>query len=214
MDFDKKPIFCLVGASGSGKTTLINRATADKDLSIHQLVTTTTRGQRPNEENGTAYWFVSHEQFMKGVQNGDFFEYEETHGNLYGTSKLALSESLNRDGYPILSLDIRGAKSLKRYFPEQMVMIFVTTSSGAELRHRIEKRGVKPEDLEVRLATAKREYAHLLSEIELVDYLLINSDFEECYAKMKAIVNAELIRGSRKVRDISCISESMLKEFK
>lgn len=214
MDFDKKPIFCLVGASGSGKTTLINRAIADKDLSIHQLVTTTTRAQRPNEENGTAYWFVSREEFLSGVENGDFFEYEETHGNLYGTSKLALSQSLNRAGNPILSLDIRGAKSLKRFFPDQMVMIFVTTSSGAELRQRIEKRGVKPEDLEIRLATAKREYAQLLTEIELVDFLLINSDFEQCYARMKAIVQAELIRGSRCVRDISCISESMLEEFK
>ena len=190
-------LFVLIGPSGSGKSTFCSRLVKDfEDLQYSTSVT--SRPPRHGEVQGKSYHFVSREEFVARRERGEFFEWEETHGNLYGTLRETLQNGIDGGHDLLFQIDIRGALTMKTHFPDNTVSVFIIPPSFEELRERLVARGpVDAAELERRFGTARQEYEALLAlrgEHGKIDYLLVNQDIEETYAEMKGIVMAERSR--------------------
>jgi guanylate kinase len=190
-------LFVLIGPSGSGKSTFCSRLVGDFD-DLHYSISVTSRPPRKGEVNGKSYHFVSREEFIARRERGEFFEWEETHGNLYGTLRSTLQNGIDGGHDLLFQIDIRGALTMKTHFPDNTVAVFIIPPSFEALRERLVRRGsVDNAELDRRFATAREEYEALLSlprDGGKIDYLLLNRDIEETYARMKGIVIAERSR--------------------
>jgi guanylate kinase len=194
-------LFVIIGPTGSGKSTFCGRLVNDFAKDLHYSISVTSRAPRANEVPGKSYHFVSRDEFIARREKGDFFEWEETHGNLYGTLLSNLHNGIDHGVDLLFQIDIRGAMSLKRSFPDNTVSVFLVPPSFEALKSRLMGRGtVDPHELQRRFATAREEYAALrkLSEEHgKIDYLVLNHDLENTYSQIRSIVVAERSRYHR-----------------
>ncbi|MDP0500327.1 MAG: guanylate kinase [Verrucomicrobiota bacterium JB022] len=157
-------ILIISGPAGSGKTTLCEALLGYYPDQVERIVTTTTRAPREGEINGLDYHFLERETFQKRVEAGEFLEWAEIHGNLYGSQKRHLVDKLRSDVDLLLNIDVQGAATFREaaqsepYLSERLVSIFVRPSSLSQLRDRLQGRGSEnPETLARRLKTAEEE---------------------------------------------------------
>lgn len=178
--------FVLSAPSGAGKTTLANRLFTDFP-DIMASISCTTRPPRAGEKDGVDYYFIDEELFRQRIAQGDFFEWEEVHGYLYGTPRDALMQRRERGGDTVLDIDVKGALSVKNAFPESH-LIFVMPPSLEDLEKRLMARKTeKGETLKRRLDNAKWEMA----ERDKFDYVIVNDDLDRAYAELKKIILTE-----------------------
>ncbi len=176
-------IFILSGPSGSGKTTLYRRL-LKSGLPLTKIVSVTTRPRRPGERHGRDYYFVSQRMFKYKERAGHFLESEEVFGHSYGTPKKAVRELLRSGRHLLLCIDVKGAKTVHRHFPEA-VRIFVKTPTVRELRQRLSQRDTEdPLGLAARLRRAKEE----LEEARFYDYVIVNDDLQRATDQLKDII--------------------------
>jgi guanylate kinase len=173
-------------------------------------ISATTRTPRENERDGSSYFFLSREAFRAKAAAGEFFEWEEIHGNLYGTLRSTVDEALERGHDLLLDIDIRGALNFKRALPNSTVIVFLVPPSIEVLKKRLLARGkISEQELQTRLGTAEREYQQLLELQDkpgAIDYFVVNDSVEDTYALLNAIVAAERARLIRmKQSDIRAI---------
>lgn len=177
--------------SGAGKTTLTGRLRqAIPDLRFS--VSHTTRAPRANEENGREYHFTSREDFIRLVSAGEFLEWAEVHGNLYGTSRSELAAAKDQRGI-IFDIDHQGARQIRSAEPSA-VSIFILPPSMDLLLQRLRGRASEDEQtVQLRFAAARKEIAHY----GMFDYVLVNDDLEEATTQLIAIFRAEECRRQR-----------------
>ncbi|MFQ5953355.1 MAG: guanylate kinase, partial [Candidatus Omnitrophota bacterium] len=121
---ERKNLIIIISApSGSGKTTVISRL-LEKMPGLVRLVSYTTRKQRKDEENKKDYIFISEEEFKERIEKGDLLEWEEVFGHFYGSSEQQLKEALEEKKDVILSIDVKGAREVRKKYPES-VSIFI-----------------------------------------------------------------------------------------
>lgn len=188
----KGVLFVISAPSGTGKTTICRTVVAS-DRRIRESVSFTTRAPRTGEKNNRDYTFVSREDFLKSVRRGEFVEWAEVHGNLYGTSKRRLRE-LMAAGYDIiLDIDTQGAGQFRKVFPEG-VFIFIMPPSLKALEDRLHGRGANsPEDRGRRLRNARRE----IKSYKKYDYVIVNDKLDDAIAALRAVISAERLRTNR-----------------
>jgi guanylate kinase len=175
-------LFIIAAPSGAGKTSLVHEL-IDRYSDIAVSVSHTTRDQRPGEQDGVNYNFVSKEQFTHLIAQGDFLEHAEVFGNFYGTSKNWVNERLEQGLDVILEIDWQGARQVREQFPDA-ISIFIVPPSKATLRTRLESRGQdKPEVIERRMQEATSECSHYKE----FDYLVVNENFGQAVAELGAI---------------------------
>jgi guanylate kinase len=194
-------LFIFVGPSGCGKTSLVQHL-CGLNWGLFPSVSATTRLPRDGEVDGKAYYFMSRDEFVDRTHRGEFFEWEEVHGNLYGTLQSAVVESLALQRDLTLAIDIRGALTMKRALPNEAVLTFILPPTVDELIRRVSTRSaMSQEELDKRMATAREEYDTFFRLIEeqkdLVDYLLVNDDFAQAKKAVEAIVECERLRTRR-----------------
>ena len=149
-------------------------------------VSGTTRPPRPGESDGREYFFFSREEFLRRVQAGEFLEHEDVHGESYGTLIVPTRERFERGETVLFDLDVKGAISLKRIFPEAL-SVFLLPPSRDVLRQRLENRGTEsPELVERRLARADME----LDLAPRFDVRVVNDDLETCVSAVEAAIAA------------------------
>ena len=159
----------MSGPSAVGKNAII-AGLLKSDLPLRRMITTTSRPPRPGDPPND-YHFVSKEEFMAGVNEDKMIEWVEYNHNFYGTRKQDLEEIFAAGKFPIMDIDVRGAQSFKKLFPD-VVAIFILPSSLSILRERLEARGTAEPDIRERLKTAQ-------AEIKLApqfDYRITNYD--------------------------------------
>lgn len=180
-----KNFYIISGSSGSGKTTLLELLS--RDLSIEISVSYTTRKKRKYEIDGVHYNFISEEKFKEMIDKKLFLEFENVHGDLYGTALSSLSEYVDNNKQLFLELDVNGAVSLMKYYPNNTVSIFLSPPNLDELRKRLELRSTETDqEINKRLSRFEEEDS-LKKEF---DYNLINDNFETTFENIKEIINS------------------------
>jgi guanylate kinase len=182
----------LSAPSGGGKTTIAYALVAARD-DVGYSVSATTRAPRPNERNGADYHFLSREKFERRVRAGEFVEWAEYSGQLYGTLRAELDKVLASGRHVVLDIEIQGARAVRQAYPDA-VLVFVVPPSADELLQRLGgTKGSRAASLEARLRTAVRE----LDEALGYDYVVVNADRTEAVAEVAAILDAESRRPRR-----------------
>jgi len=189
----KRPgiLYIISAPSGAGKTTLC-RELLDIFPELRHSISFTTRKARPGEVEGKDYFFVDRERFLRMAENGEFAEWAEVHGNLYGTSLKTLEES-RVDGIDlILDIDCQGAAKLKES-QAQGVNIFILPPSFSELKRRLEGRNSDSKEvIDKRVSNAASE----IPEARWYDYIIVNDQFSKAVEELKSIIIAERHRTS------------------
>jgi guanylate kinase len=187
-----KGIFIVVSApSGTGKSTIC-QCLLQTCPEIKFSVSYTTRGPRPGEIDGKDYFFISRKEFQQRIEQGDFAEWEENYGNLYGTSIRAMKESLAKGTTILLDIEPRGAKKIKQNF-HRGIFVFVLPPSREEILKRLKGRGHESIDvIQSRYARAESE----LQEISWYDYVIFNDDLETAVNQLISIYIAQKCKRS------------------
>ena len=186
-------LFIVSAPSGTGKTTLLKRLMA-RLPGLSFSVSHTTRPPRPSEKNGVDYHFVSKKEFLTMIDQGLFLEHAEVHGNLYGTSRMAIEQQRIAGVDVILDIDVQGASILRRIGRIEATHIFISPPSITELEMRLRGRGTEGEEMiAIRLANARIE----LQAVKEYEYLVINDQLEETIALLSSIIVAERARAHR-----------------
>lgn len=173
------------GPSGSGKGSILKRAMArDKNLCLS--VSLTTRKKRPGEQDGIEYCFLSEENFLDKIKEGELLEYARYVDNYYGTQKAHVEELREQGRDVILEIEVVGAAQIKEKCPD-CIMIFAKPPSKEDLRVRLKKRGTEDEeDIEKRMAQADRE----LSCAPEYDHIIINDDVSRAADELLDIIES------------------------
>jgi len=182
-------LFVVAAPSGAGKSSLV-KALLELDSHLAVSISHTTRAPRGQEQDGREYHFVGEPEFRAKIAAGDFFEWAEVHGNLYGTSRAAIESRIAAGQDVVLEIDWQGALQIKKIFPHA-VLIFILPPSWEELRARLERRGEDAVDtIALRLRNAAMEMAH----VHQFDFVIINDSFDRALFDLKAIVHAQRLR--------------------
>jgi guanylate kinase len=195
----------LSSPSGAGKTT-ISRMLLDADPEIRLSVSATTRPIRPGEVDGVHYHFVDATEFDRMVANDEFYEWAHVFGHRYGTPKAHIRAGLKAGEDFLFDIDWQGTQQLFQKDQQDVVRIFILPPSLEELHRRLEDRGTdSAEVIEARMARARAEISHW----DGYDYVLINDDIDECFAKTREILNAERMKRARQTGLIGFVRELM-----
>jgi guanylate kinase len=181
-------LIVISAPSGCGKTT-IAKAILAKYPTMLFSVSATTRPIRVGEVNGKDYFFLTKLEFEDRIRIGDLVEWEEIYGNYYGTLKSEIHRALD-DGYSMMfDVDVKGALSIRRYFPDDSVLIFIKPPSMEVLKQRLENRNSEnPETLKRRLDRVPME----LEQGSQFDFQVINNNLKKAIAEVDEIVQKSL----------------------
>ncbi len=182
-------LYVVSAPSGAGKTSLL-KAVLNELPALKLSVSTTTRQQRPGEENGIHYNFVSVEEFKSMLKQDAFLEHAEVFGNYYGTSQWWLEEQLAAGQDVVLEIDWQGAQQVRKIMPDCR-SIFILPPSKEELYSRLTNRGQDSEEIIAgRMQAANNEIQHYAE----YDYVIINDDFAVAKEELKSIFMAQAQR--------------------
>lgn len=169
--------------SGGGKDTIIGAVMEDDERVVHP-VSVTTRQPRNNEVDGTHYWFVGVEEFKRKIEEGEFIEWADVHGNLYGTLHSEVTRQVSAGHDVLLELDIQGMRSLRAVEPKAKT-IFIVPPSLEVLEQRIRGRGgLKEHEIKTRLRNAEIE----LQAKDEYDYIIVNDILEDAVNEFRQIL--------------------------
>jgi guanylate kinase len=178
-------VVIMSAPSGSGKTTVVNHLLESFDCFAFS-VSATTRAPRGTEQDGVAYHFISVDEFRRRIEAGAFVEYEQVYnGVYYGTLKSEVERIWAMGKVILFDVDVKGGVSLKKYFGDDALSIFVKAPSIKEIRRRLENRGTdSPAFIEERVRKARIEMMYQ----PRFDYILVNDDLATCLAEADRVV--------------------------
>ena len=177
-------MFVISGPSGGGKTTVVQRLLQTIPRAVRS-VSVTTRPRRRGERQGRDYHFVSLAIFQRLRRSGQLLEWANVHGAYYGTPKRATLEALAKGSRVILSIDVQGARQIRRALGRRAVLIFLRPPSMRELQRRLVGRKTDaPDVIRHRLAAAARE----LACASWYDYTVVNDRLDQAVSDVEGIV--------------------------
>ena len=182
---DNRKVVIFSAPSGSGKSTVVNHI-----LGLHPelefSISAASRAPRGNEQNGVEYYFMTADEFRSRIAADEFVEYEEVYaGSYYGTLKSEVERIWNKGNAIIFDVDVKGGVSLKKYFGDRALSIFIQAPSVQVLRERLVGRGTdSAEAIERRVAKAAEEMTYA----DKFDRILINDDLSKAYADAEQMV--------------------------
>ena len=189
--------------SGGGKGTLIDRVLKTVP-NVSYSVSFTTRAPRRGEEDGREYFFIDRATFERMIDQGDFLEWADVYGHLYGTSRKQV-EGERANGHDIiLEIDVQGAESVRGKIPDA-VSIFILPPSFELLRERLRARGTESaEALEKRMRGAPLE----VEQHRHFQYVILNDDINRASQQLAAVIYAERARRDRQEVNLRSALES------
>ncbi len=188
-------LFVVAAPSGAGKSSLVN-ALLELDAHLVVSVSHTTRAPRGQEQEGREYRFIDAPAFRAMAERGEFLEWAEVHGHLYGTSRAAVETAIASGHDVVLEVDWQGALQIKRLFAGA-VLIFILPPSWDELLQRLQRRGEdRPEVIAERMANAREE----VTQAKHFDFVIVNALFETALFDLKTIVHAQRLKYTAQCR--------------
>jgi guanylate kinase len=179
-------LFIVSAPSGAGKTTLVERL-VEQLPNLKMSRSYTSRPARAGEKDGVDYNFVSRERFEAMIAAGDFLEWAEVFGNLYGTCANDTDRFLDEGFDVVLVIDVQGTRKVRARGVETTT-VFVMPPSFAELEQRLRRRSKDSEEaIQRRLAVARAEVVAFAD----YDYVVINDEVNAAVDRLRSIVVAE-----------------------
>jgi len=199
-------LYIVAAPSGAGKTSL-TKALLEQEPGIALSVSYTSRLARPNEVDGVHYHFVSRGVFEEMISRGEFFEHAVVHGDLKGTSRVAVERTLAQGRDVLLEIDWQGARQVRAQMSDT-VSIFILPPSRAELERRLRARASDSEEvIRRRLADSRVDISHAGE----FDYLLVNDDFAIALKELQAIVISRQLRSASQQERYAALLADLLK---
>jgi guanylate kinase len=199
MSAKENAIYIAVSApSGAGKTSLC-REVLKVFPDMRYSVSYTTRTPRSGELDGKDYVFVSESEFGGMIDKGEFVEWAENYGCLYGTSRKVMRDFLAQGHDLLLDVDPRGARALKENYPGG-IFVFVLPPSREVLIERLKGRGSEPDSV------VKKRLEKSMDEIKEVfwyDYVIFNERIDEAADRLRSVYLAEKSRRERQMNRIN-----------
>jgi guanylate kinase len=197
MSSEGRGLLLIVSApSGAGKTTLVQRLVEQvSDLTLSRSYT--SRPPRGGETDGVDYNFVTRERFEEMVEAGEFLEWAEVFGHLYGTSAADTRRALETGSDLVLVIDVQGARQVRRAGLETTA-IFVMPPSFEVLEQRLRGRSKDTEAAVARRLQVAREEVAAFAEY---DFIVLNDELTAAVDRLRSIVIAERSRLGRMRED-------------
>ncbi len=182
------PVFVVTGTSGAGKGTL-EKAVLPRAPELELAVSATTREQRPGEQEGREYYFVSHDEFQRRVDAGAFLEWKDfPWGQRSGTLWSEIERIRTHGKAPLLDLETEGALRVSERVAHT-ITIFVKAPTFAELERRLRARATESGgEIEERLTLAREQ----LEQADEFDFVIVNDEVERAAGELLGIVEREL----------------------
>ena len=183
----------LSSPSGAGKTTLVKLISKNKKY--FTSVSHTTRTPRLNEIDGIDYFFIDKTQFQNLINKNEFLEFAEVFKNYYGTSKKNIIDKLDKGINVLFDIDWQGTEQIiKRKLNYKLISIFILPPSKKVLYERLSSRDMKDKLIvEERMKQFEHDVLHWIN----YDYVVVNDSLDNCYTKIKSLIEAELNNGSK-----------------
>jgi len=199
-------LFIITAPSGAGKTTLVH-ALVSQDKNLCVSISHTTRPARVGEENGVNYHFIEKSEFTTRLSEGDFLESAEVYGYYYGTSKLWVSEQLNKGLDVILEIDWQGAQQIRKLYPDTC-SIFILPPSIEALTERLTERAQDDsETIDNRMQQAQGVMEHVAE----ANFVVVNDDFQAALQDIRAIIRSQRLVVTSQQRNLSELLSSLVK---
>ena len=190
MSHDSNNIMVILSSpSGAGKTT-ITKKIQQKYQTFKISVSHTTRKPRPNEVDGVDYYFVSHENFKKFIEEKKFYEYAKIFDNYYGTLKKNLDENIKHNDI-IFDIDWQGTNQLSVNKKLKLLKIYLIADNKEELKKRLIKRNQNSkEEIDLRFKSFEEDIRHWND----YDYIVINKNLDTCFKQIEEIIKINKIK--------------------
>lgn len=181
----KGKLVIISAPSGAGKSTII-RHLLTSGINLEFSVSATTRLPRGSEVNGKDYYFLTIDEFRKGIEEDRFIEWEEVYKDqMYGTLKSEIARIREKGNHVLFDVDVRGGIRLKNIFKHEAVSIFIMPPSVKELERRLIMRGTdNRHKIEMRIAKAEQEMKQAVE----FDSIVINDNLEQAKKEVFNIV--------------------------
>ncbi|MBR5692987.1 MAG: guanylate kinase [Fibrobacter sp.] len=183
----KNKLFVMSAASGAGKTTLKDKVIGEFPDIVYSI-SATTRSPREGEVNGVHYFFKTKEEFEKLIKEDGLIEWNEVHGNYYGTPKSFVEDMLAQGKRVLFDLDVFGKVNFDKVYPDA-TGILILPPSEEELERRLRGRGTDSEEvIRLRLENAKKEMEFAKTKGKY-EYTIVNDDLERAANELRAILS-------------------------
>ncbi len=187
----KGRLIVISGPSGVGKGTVV-KALMARDERVKLSVSATTREIRPGEIHGVHYYFISHGEFEKMIDENRFLEHAQYVGNRYGTPEEPVDRMLEEGYDVILEIEVQGGLQVMERRPDA-ISVFIAAPSFEALAGRLRGRGDTDEEkVLLRLQQARMEYL----VAPRYQYIVVNDQLEDAVSDVQAILRAEALRAS------------------
>ena len=198
-------LYVVSGPSGCSKDTIVQKL-LKKRKDIWLSISCTSRSPRPNEKNGKDYFFLTNEEFEKGISNDEFLEYAKFADNYYGTPRKSIEQHLQNGEDVILVIEIMGALQIKELLPDTL-FIFILPPSMKELKRRLVNRGTETkEKIDKRFLRAYEE----INELNKYNYVVVNDEVDLAVKKVESILLSEKCRVDRIIElDLDTVEEEI-----
>ena len=177
-------IFIISGPSGVGKTTICKQL-CNSIPHLKWSISATTRPQRSGEIDGSDYYFLNSDEFLEKLDNNEFLEYAQVHGNYYGTPITPIEQGLAIGDSYLLEIDVQGAKKIQQQKKFSPIFIFIAPPDWKTLEQRLINRNTdSAETIKMRLQNAKTE----LEQQDFYHHIIINENLEQAIKKIQDII--------------------------
>ena len=191
--YQREPLLIVIsGLSGSGKDSIVEKI-KEKGIPFYFVVTATTRAPRENEQHGVHYFFYSHDEFEKMIEDNALIEYAMVYDQYKGVPRQQVESALASGMDVVMRIDYQGARRIRELYP-QTILLFVLPENTQEWYDRLISRGQDDEEqIKIRLNTACEE---LKAAREYFDYVVINQSgrLDEAAESVVNIIRSEHLR--------------------
>lgn len=183
-------LIVLSGPSGVGKGSVRKEIMNDESLNLTYSISMTTRKPREGEVHGEDYFFVTHDGFLKAIENNELLEYANFVGNFYGTPKNEVERLRNMGKNVFIEIEVSGAKQvIEQIKDKDVITIFLAPPSLEVLEERIRGRQTETEEkIKSRLQRAIEELPYQ----NLYDHVVINNELALAAGEIKQIINSKM----------------------